>query len=1166
MQTLTDLHSPSWVFGPYNNNRTAWRGISFPAILVVPDCRDLQGNPLPNSQAFNVQVLIENVPQFAPVAGQDHVGLFVPNTALFAQSISQADLSHRLLDLTGAQFQRPDPNNPGNNLVFSIEDAQNGDFFVYTTTSGVTDTYQYLSTANYYDLSDVVIETLTLPPMRYQLGYRADYYVRDTWDGGLLCINPSQTATAVTRITINHPGNVLEAMYRATPSVDITSNVGGQDGKLSDTVAFYRPFADALQDIMDEQWFLGRINWVNKIVPQYIPYLSYLLGFKMPYFPQSMDNLRRAVLKNAVKLQRLKGSRRAIAELFTLFGYNILISNLWWSVDGELLIQPGAALPPEYVNQEIGLQVVQQLDPLLANYADNGFGQLTIPLLFRPQDAIIVDGVNGSFVDETETPDITISSYLVEVGGEAYNQLTALLESMNSNPTGQFTLPDVDQDSTVASSVVVIKGGKLPVDVTSSADAPYFPPVVAKGVSFDPINNVVNVTFNGGIDFSATSPLGAQTSLQLFTFASYARLEVVVPAVLEKLQSNKFNIQILTRDGQEVTSDILEPLIDFIFQLKAFHSILNVIIFTHEDTETYEVTDFSCGGNTAQRSDTDAGKLQVPPAIIPTSEDVCADPVTLGYKPADLLLRSRKLTNLVEEQAAWKSLDGTPSATGARLAPANGDQTRGACVHNVDGQDRVTSARVDVLGVETGPGPNASGELSPVKSVADGVYAATGPQTCSNRNTGEFGQMQRDYTAARTPLCTLDGFTDYSYRGRVGDETLTLRELRLVESVRQTGGAVRMGSGTYYTFPTPSTVAMPGHPNRFSGGATAVGQQPFLGQPQGQYLQADLLSASQDSFLGRLLRSYGVPTTQTIHYTDAAYLDSVGQANYLAIQRPALDIELPISQFPGCRFLTMDKLESDYTSSFWQAKPWDDAYSMPCFGADASCPGYPSFLGATLVDDGQGGQELVFPEQDYLVYGNGCVPDIATWGQMDNGQFPAKDLVQTIRTNVPNSSYVQLDGLDYVSYSTFTTPDPLFSSAAACGTGDSLDAVDGYPSITGAVHFSLEPDLWGLQEELQDALGTEPPVSGLTSYFLFSTGVLVGSGVRYDGGCLSYNCGGHQMVLSCVADLYIEQDGFHDWNADKLDIFPVLDPEERVGCHSGYYDGSIPSFFELSGS
>jgi hypothetical protein len=339
MATVTEFHNVSWAQFPHSNDRTAWREFGLPMILVEPDRRDGNGNPINNSNVISVRIAIEDVPREARVAGHDHVGLLFPDRELYARTLTLAELYDRQIDHETQEYFAAD------GTPINAADAVRGDLFQYTTRSGIRDTITFIPGANYYDISDIAIETEQLAPSYYQISYQSEYYVRissDTERDQLICIDASKIATAVYRFRINHPGQIMEESVRLTPAPYFDNVEKAKDT----TVSFYRPFTDSLQNIFDEQDFLEDLNWVNNITPEFIPYLAFLLGFDLPFFPNSLDRLRRTMMRNIVRLQQLKGSRRALIELFELFGFNIFLMNLYWSKDGDRLIRPGEPLPP----------------------------------------------------------------------------------------------------------------------------------------------------------------------------------------------------------------------------------------------------------------------------------------------------------------------------------------------------------------------------------------------------------------------------------------------------------------------------------------------------------------------------------------------------------------------------------------------------------------------------------------------------------------------------------------------------------------------------------------------------------------------------------------------------------------------------------------------------
>ena len=574
MAEVTEFHNPSFVLFPTNNDRTAWRPVGLPMILVEPDRRDGLGNPIEFSNVQYVRILIEDVPRKSRVAGHDNVGLLVPDMELYAITVSVTQLYERQIDRTAQVYFRPD----GTEITF--EEAVQGDLMQYTTATGVRDTITYLPSANYYDFSDLTIETEDLRPDYYYLSYQAAFYARvtsGTAKNELNCIDSTNLAISVFRFRINHPGQVMEETTRLTPSVYVTSEKRSQDT----TIALYRPITDILQDIFDEQYLLENLNWVDHVTPEFVPYLAFLLGLDIPFFPNSLDRLRRTMMRNIVRLQQLKGSRRALIDLFNLFGYTIFLINLYWSKDGKRTIRPGEPLPEQLADQEIGIEEKCQIEPVLAEYDTDGFGELTVPLLYRPSKVTTNEGIASVI----EAGDVVVDAYLVRKGYGAHRQLQAITEAMNLDPDGYgeasgCRLPDITGSGIEGYSQILIQGQRG--EATEQTIEGAQPPFITSGVRLDRVQNILHMTFNGAILFQEPNLFEATRTegLALYTFATYDRQEYDVPDDLKDLQSNRFDIQLLTANNTEVTSDVLEFLIDFLFQIKAFHSLLNAIIIS----------------------------------------------------------------------------------------------------------------------------------------------------------------------------------------------------------------------------------------------------------------------------------------------------------------------------------------------------------------------------------------------------------------------------------------------------------------------------------------------------------------------------------------------------------------------------------------------------------
>lgn len=1185
MATLTDIHNPSFLLLPVNNNRTAWRPFGLPVVMVVPHKRDAGGRTLPNSGVFGVRIYIEDVPREARVAGHQNIGRRFPDKELYAETVDSIELADRMLDLQNVTIKRGDEE-------VSLEDAEFGDVIEYTTSTGIRDTIPFLVGADYYDLSDILIDVELLPSDNYNLVYEAGYFKRVVSNDGrndFLCIDVNVRSLAILKFQIDHPGKVLDEFYRLTPPPYLTNASKAKDS----TVAFYRPLTDLLQDVMDEQTLLERVNWVFEASAEAIPYLSSLLGWDIPYFPESLDQLRRAVLRRTVEFQNLKGSRRAIINIFRLFGFEVLISNLWWSEDGKRLIRPDERLPVGYQDQEITTDAVAQVDPLVSDYQVTGFTTLQIPLVFRPQEKTGLD----QFTALRDSGEVTVTLYAVEDGSAAQEALDEIMEQIGANPAGWGATADCQTDAdgfyfptaiTAALDGKELAGysqiriaGKMGQPQEETVVGPSIP-LRSTGLSLNRETNFLTLTFNG---YSDLKPL------RVYGFATYQRFEFRVPDVLANLQSNRFDLQVLTQALDEFADPTtLEFAVEFLYKLKAFHSLLNVIRTRIELTETYEVTDLCVGGDFEQRYDTDIGRLQVPPAIIPAipgdlSDCSLLDPRSLGYKDSDILLRIRKLTNLPEEHAAWKALDGREYAkpAGSRIEP-NQPANRDECTFNPYGQDRkTTEERVEGWDTQRGPTPlsnsGASGfskspELSPQDEAAQ--------STTTNSDSSAYGSFMREFRETPTAFCELDRVTDYCYKGRVSDELLYRPTF-----VGQEPGGVRavyvpLGQGVYWLFPALSKPSNPGvrvrdsrsktTRMRFSGKAPEATRFWFKEGIQEKYLDQPYdrkQDKSKLSLLGRLYRDYGTPKTETIHFSNRPGSPEVDQRKQLALQRPSLEIFKPTLHLPGCRFPMLNRLKEDHVSDY-EARPWD---AEVCGAKNVCGKTDPAFLNFRMRVGTDGNEYLEYDDAKFTVLGNNLDADIPSLGDqtlVTDADFTEGEVVHKVyMADAGDNPAVELDGVvgydSAVADGMIDTTAPLFGSHMACATDPAqyTDFADGYPAVTGLQDYDL-PEAT-VYDDLLDGLGL--PAGGATGtqvLFLLSSGIRDGSkAFRLDGGTLLADCEPTvgRTTLSAL-EVYRDEDDRLDFEPDHLRLEVRFVGEEEFSAELTLLDGQIGSLLE----
>lgn len=930
MARIVDRFQPSFSLFPINNNRTGYQPVNVPLILVIP-YRRVNGAPVTDSGITNLRFFIEDAPGPSPVAGFQNRGIFVPDRERFAISISSEQLASVQIDVSAQDFT----DGAGNAIDYA--DATEGDRFSYTLLSGPAgyrevspgprDSIEYLPDADYYDLTPFFIETANLKPLgKYNLVWQGRYHKRIiSPNDEFVCLNTDEQVLARFAYMVNHPGDIHQGMIEHTPALYFEGN----SIDLDDTVNFYRPFADALQDIFDEQEFIRGINWIDRIPAQLIPYLGYLLGIDLPYFPSATDDIRRAVLRNGRRLQQLKGSRRAIRELFEIFGFTIDVVNLWYSLDGTRFIAPNEQLPSDIEDQEITTQQLCQAEPLVSSYNTPGFGQLSAPLLFKPDQTITVD---AWLVTANSDADLALQ--------DAVDATAADVDAFSS----EFCQTDIDGFKTLGSLETaiptngVISRSRVLVDPdlggTNSVQTGN--PVLNEiGVSFDADQNAVNLTFDRYLPFDNNEVL--------YVFATYERTKICLPTALEDLRSNRFDINVLLfKDGEQPSSDIYEFLLDFLTKFKAFHSLLRKIQYRIEISEAYNVIDFCMGGQVAQSRGTDLGELQTVPPIIPsddTIEDDCAEAIIeRNYKDADIALRNQIKSLLEEEHQAWKDLDNThdipdsllPILQSASRIPFS-SPSGSTCQYNPLGQDRV---------VQTGQ---------------------------------DLDHTEDD----RDPVCDLNNnFLDYCYKGRVQQSVTLDRTLPLDESYRCTPCALMIGKGLYYLTPLVNN-------SEFSGGDP--------GPNAANLTQLENYARSRhDKNYVRLMAFPNAELHYTDRNYLPDPLEALLNRKF-ATYRPSLEIQKDNLFMPGHRFISMADLVEDFTHPTWNLRPWDPIFEfcpedLPSQGTGSKVT-VPT-LNARLEEDSTGNMVLVYDEVPLVYYGNGKNADLPEAGDHASSLIP----------------------------------------------------------------------------------------------------------------------------------------------------------------------------------
>lgn len=1055
MATLSERFQPSFVQWPIQNNRTAYCPVNLPVVLVVPFSQTDSGTSIAGSGVTDLRYFIEEAPGPAKVSGFENRGVFIPQFDRFVIQVSDAELLEVEIDVEGQQFF---DQVTGAEKTFA--DANPGDTFAYTLLRGPAegpgqrDTIQWYPDAKYYDLSPFIIPTIDLsPPGHYNFVWQTRYLVREvTPDLEFLCIG-DRTGLERYRVPFNHPGDVHLALSDIPPIY-----FDGQPLDRDQQFQFLRPFADILQDVMDEQTFLKQINWIDRIPAQLIPYLSYLVGWELPYFPGSTDKIRRTILKNARRLQGLKGSRRALIELFEFYGFTIDIINLWYTQNGEEYIAPGETLEGD----TIGLEQVCQTEPILNDYQVSGFGGFEVPLLYRAEAQITVD------------------TWLVEVGGAAYDQLVAQLGVMDlepdafetslcaTNPAG-FIVSEVSTTITepvVGYSRVLVDPVQGGIDDTVIGEGP----ITRNNLQYDKDTNTLNVQFDHYLDLE-------DRSLAVFSIASYQRQKIVVPDELKNLRSNRFDIRVLFRNGAEPTSELYEFLLEFLLRLKAFHSLLRKLVITVDLCDVYNVTDFCLGGEQKQAEGTDAGELQASPGpVIPTSpDDECnAD---RGFTEETLSLRDKIISGLEAEHAAWQRLDGTREEGNPLLAAlervSRNESTGTPCEFTAYGQHRVIQE-----------------------------------------------------TEAK--LCSLDGNSaDYCYPGRVQDPAEITYDIIAQDTVRCRPCSLMYGNGVYWT-----RFAQPEYGHKLMARYVAIG------------IKEEILEFTNRRYFERSMLEQG----QTL-------------------QRPSLEIEKDNHHFPGHRFLSWNRVESDFTSDVWGFRPYDAIFYD---GPENLPDGAPTLddLNPRLEMNENGDLVLRFEALPYQVFSNSLIPDISSFGEHDDRSFTVTHKIYVETSGGHPAISLDPEMVDPGSEDSISITDfgALFSSA---NTVCEEDFIDGYPAETGRftdtveINRGSEIDLFEIFPGLPE-VGTQPDF-----LFRYNSGVLLSvtdplwqhyKGWRYDCGCEFFDCSAdsRERVDRCHVDLF-EQMGQFVPDCDQVELDLDLVMSDTIGICSTQFDGTIPN-------
>lgn len=1104
---------------PYNNNRTAWRPISFPIVLTVPYSKSLDGEPIEYGNIYYddihaVIIEIEGAPERAKVAGHTNIGKYVPDQSLYTVNITYQELLSK--QITPSLYPIYDES------LEETDDFSKARYFKYTTHTGVIEYIEYLKHVSYYDLSDIQIPTEDLANGLYYLKYLTNSYKREVYNSQLVCIDESKIVENSSRILINHPGDVISEFYYSTPSAYVEDKPKSQH----ELVGLYRPFTDMLQDIYDEQHYIENANWLLECDERMLPLLGASLGWDIPYIPTS--DLYRSLVRQISNLQKSKGTKTAIEKIYKILGYDIFINWL------------------DQNNQPIEYETETNTDILLSNYYSSKFITDSIPLLYKPEET-----TDKPYANINIQSDITI--YAIVAKGQTIQDLLNIEEFTDYTKNGNdintpSELLNIEYGSSSISAALIRNGKVLNIETTGDK-----PPLNESSISYNISNNTIDISINCILEADE----------KLFCYAIYNKVNH------PSNKTNKFIIQILNDTSETVNQNILDSINSLVGNIKSYHSHIAYTQSIANFEETYVVNDICVGGDFYQRKDTELGALQVPGAIIPT--DGCGTPESLGYKQEDIEYRNKIIENVINEQNITKGYDSREISDFLSNIPIPNKINDSYTSY---GQDIIEpNSRYDTYYYSFEPEIfynqvmgginkyNYTNELKGLKS--------------SNNNSSMLLYSEVLSTSGGTSK-SIDT-NDFCVKGRLSDSVMHSSTLVLNESIINKPCSMTYGSGAYYTFPSEAVVSHYGTIKPQSGSKTQKTQYSGNAKKyrEKKYLEG-FTGTKENSFLGDMLR-YIDANENTLHYSDRStiYQDAKFM---LAMNRPSINIDKPNSHLPGCRFPMYTNLQDDYISDSIKARPWDSAFSTKC-GPNNICHKGSNYLNARIEYDGEN-EYLVFDDEQYIAYGNGLVPDIGNYDDntttiidtsiihkiysVDLNPNPAITFDQLDSSSIylaaENGGYLLLENGDRIivgSDVNIITDNPMFRTAALC---DDMykDSIDGYPSNWGSYTWINDPlykdDDY---EEVINGLGFFSAGSiPVDSKFRYNSGILVGKGLRYDCGCSSFDC-------DLLLNVYDEEICRQAINSDSISEDIAIVNNESIGVNEVRYDGRISSYFDL---
>ena len=1141
---------PSYTLFPNNNDRTAWKPFGYPVVLTIPGRRTKEGLEVAGTLPESLTIRVLGAPDRPFVNGHDHVGERFPEEIVYIKTIDAVELLSLQIDTSIQDFY-----DSNNNLIVA-ENVKDGDRMYLTLASGVFDKIVWFQDVDYFDLSNILFETVGLPNGYYSLEYSLNYNQRIlTRDGNnIVCVTDNIVPSSC-RIPFNHPGDVLADFVNGLVPIDFS----GATLDKEPTIDLFRPVLDSLQDIFDEQGFLQSINWVRDIQFPLVPYLVPTLGWDIPFFPKSADDLRKAVLLSLAEIQKTRGSITAINRLFNLFGFTVLVNNLYFIPGATTYTKNDTIGPDEY--PDFTLETDGVVDPLLVATEVDGFGQSIIPLVYRPQS---LDGVDP-FKSNKDSGSVTIHSFLVAKDSVAENQIRDYLTtngsigpltgSVNSVDSSGFATTDdlveIEQltraeglinyslmrmaNGIVASSMIVGDGG----------------PISTVNATMDIEKNLISLSYDRYVEFDGTSVV--------YSVAVYERIKINLPAALENRRSNYFDVQILSKIDNLLPTDasILGFLLDFIYRVKAAHSLLRAFRYLSVFEETYMVGDWCVGYDVTQRFDVDAGVQQVPPAVIPYfPSGSCIDsPLELsGFKSEDYAYRTHVINGATAEYEAYQLLserDFTHSII-INLPTSSPD----ACGYMKYGQSIIikdSRTEEDALDVIPGIGANS---LQVGQSPANLIP----PNDDDHINTTVVGKVDAldkhivaeamKYYSGYGFVCAPSVTSDWCFKGRVEDELSTTHRVPLEEQYDLGVISCRtatLGSGSYWYYVSPSNLYSKTGMNLMVNVDNTVKRNlTFSGGKLGfnQNLLPDFNNNGKPkSWLGRIIASMN--KSVILCFSNRPGLDDIRPESNLALTPNSLNITIPSLQFQNCRLVMMRNLLTDFVSPIYSKRPWDQG----------GCNSSANFLNARLIQNGED-EQLVFDTEPFTVLGNGLPPDIDNMsGSSSSTVSDDNNIWHAVYSNNSPRPYDN-PTTTYTDSETIVTDRPLFDTAVYdSSTGLFTDAIDGYPSDVG--EFSFVASGTSEKSEIMSALGM--PIFAGTFNVLFTMGsaIYVANHDGTDG--TWYNGTASRRPYSIRMNCSIEADEYGGESATLETVAPF----SEVFGSPWKMDGSIPNMLNI---